>query len=105
MEKRQRKEERRAFLRNLKRIRSHGHCRKVEYNLIGMLLLLLSSVIYHSEWIQRVVMENPGHPFGLIPLFSDNELLARLKEKVCICFFLTIFLFNYISNHCISGNR
>ena len=60
-----------------------AHSENLEINPTGMLLLLLPSIIHHSEWIKSVVRDFPGHPFSLIPLFTENELLLRLKEKVC----------------------
>ena len=48
----------------------------------GMLLLLLASVIHHSDWLQNIVTGDSGHPFSLIPLLNHPDLLVRLKAKV-----------------------
>jgi hypothetical protein len=49
---------------------------------MALLLRVLPSVIYHSDWIMDQVRENPGHPFSAIPLLNNEALLARLKPLV-----------------------
>ncbi len=49
---------------------------------MALLLRVLPSVIYHSDWIMDQVRENPGHPFSAIPLLNNEALLAWLKPLV-----------------------
>ena len=44
----------------------------------GLLLFVLSSLIYHSPWLVKIVTRKPGHPFALIPLLNKSELLKRM---------------------------
>ena len=50
-------------------------------NPTGLLLMVLASVTCHSLWISEIIVKNPGHPFSLIPLMSNPELLERLRKK------------------------
>ena len=50
----------------------------------GSLLFVLASVIYHSKWFQNWFTVQPGHPFCLMPLLNNPELLSRLKLKVTL---------------------
>ena len=54
------------------------------YNPTGLLLRLLASIIYHSDWITQVANKNSQHPFLCIPLLNNPELLLCLKAKVTI---------------------
>ena len=47
----------------------------------GLLLMVLASVVYHSNWMSGIVTRKPGHPFSLIPLLNHPELLERLKIR------------------------
>ena len=49
---------------------------------MALLLRVLPSVIYHSDWIMDQVRQNLGHPFSAIPLLNNKALLARLKPLV-----------------------
>ena len=48
----------------------------------GLLLLLLASVVFHSEDIVSFCSKIPGHPFMSLPLFQDRQLLATLQDLV-----------------------
>ena len=48
----------------------------------GLLLHILPSVIWHSEWLLKVAREIPGHPFNDIPLLQNRQLLMDLKAMV-----------------------
>ena len=48
----------------------------------GLMIRLLASVVYHSDWILEVGNKNAGHPFLFIPILQHPDLLLRLKEKV-----------------------
>jgi hypothetical protein len=45
----------------------------------GMLLRVLPSIIYHSEWLADQARYIPGHPFATIPLLNNTKLLSWLK--------------------------
>jgi hypothetical protein len=45
----------------------------------GLLSLLLASMVYHSDWLYSVCANHPGHPFQLLPVLNDEELLLELK--------------------------
>lgn len=51
---------------------------------IGLLVRVLASVTYSSDWLREVTVANRRHPFSTIPLLQNPELLQRLKEKVTI---------------------
>ena len=46
-----------------------------DHNPTGVLLRVLASVIYHSDWIKEVGNQTPGHPFLCILLLNNPELL------------------------------
>jgi hypothetical protein len=50
----------------------------------GVLVMCLASVVYHSDFLKQIAAETPGHPFDLIPLLSNPELLNDLKELVTL---------------------
>ena len=50
----------------------------------GLLLFVLASVFYHSEWVQSQVTKQPGYPFSLIPFLNHPGLLNELKLKVSL---------------------
>ena len=50
----------------------------------GVLLGVLASVIYHSDWIISIANQSGGYPFSCILLLNHPELLLCLKEKVTI---------------------
>jgi hypothetical protein len=50
----------------------------------GLLLLCLAAVVYQSNWLKKVIHENPGHPFGNIPILQNETLLCELKELVTV---------------------
>ena len=47
----------------------------------GILLRVLSSIIYHNDWIKEAANKTAGCPFLCIPLLHNPELLIHLKEK------------------------
>ena len=50
---------------------------------IGVLVRLLASVTYASDWLRETAAKsNPGHPFFAVPLLQNPELLSCLKAKV-----------------------
>ena len=51
---------------------------------IAVLVRVLASVTYASNWLLEASGLHRGHPFGAIPLLQNPELLRRLKEKVTI---------------------
>jgi hypothetical protein len=52
---------------------------------IGVLVRLLASVTYASDWLRETAAKsNPGHPFFAVPLLQNPELLSRLKAKVTV---------------------
>ena len=50
----------------------------------ALLLFVLASVIYHSEWLHNWVIVQPGHTFCLMPLRNNTEILSQLKLKVTL---------------------
>jgi len=52
--------------------------------IINVLLLLLASIVYHSEWLFEVANGNSNHPFNTIPVLQRPELLDKLKELVTL---------------------
>ncbi|KAL9181723.1 hypothetical protein ACHAXT_012066 [Thalassiosira profunda] len=46
----------------------------------GLLSLLLASMVHHSDWIQGIKAKHPDHPFGMLPLLDEPELLKELKD-------------------------
>jgi len=55
-----------------------------EVDPIGVLLLCLASVVWHSDFLKATAAASPGHPFSMIPLLSNPELLRDLKELVTL---------------------
>jgi hypothetical protein len=49
-----------------------------------VLLICLVPVVHHYDFLETVAAETPGHPFDLIPLFSNPTLLSNLKELVTL---------------------
>ena len=50
----------------------------------GILLLLLASIVYHSEFLLSFIAANSAHPFLSIPVLQRIDLLNKLKEMVTI---------------------
>ena len=50
----------------------------------GLLKLLLASIVWHSDWLDKKRAADPQHPFAGIPILNDSELLAALKLEVTI---------------------
>ena len=50
----------------------------------GILLLMLASMIYHSDWMLERIARDPSHPFQGIPILHRPELLGKLKELVTL---------------------
>ena len=58
-------------------INTWGHC-----GIGNMLLLLLASMVYHSEFLLGYMA--PGHNFTAIPILHRDELLQELKKLVTL---------------------
>ena len=50
----------------------------------GLLLLLLASMVHHSDWLIGICSRYPSHPFHSLPLLNDNQLLTELKRLVTL---------------------
>ena len=48
----------------------------------GVLLRALASVIHHFDWIQQVAQVSTDHPFNVIPLFFQTQLVNELKQHI-----------------------
>jgi hypothetical protein len=53
-------------------------------NSIRVLLCVLASVTYASDWLLTTSGRYPGHPMSAVPLHQNPELLIRLKTKITI---------------------
>ena len=62
--------------------RMYGVIITVHPSSIAILVRLLASVAYASDWILATTARIQGHPFSAIPLLQTPELLIRLKAKV-----------------------
>lgn len=51
-------------------------------NSIAVLVWVLASVTYASDWLLATSGRYPGHPLSAVPLLQSPDLLSRLKEKV-----------------------
>ena len=51
---------------------------------IAVLVRVLASVTYASDWLLETSARHRGHPFAAIPLLQNQQLLLRLKAKVTI---------------------
>jgi hypothetical protein len=49
---------------------------------IGVLVRVLASVVFASDWLAATSGRHAGHPFLAVPLLQNPELLLRLKTKV-----------------------
>ena len=54
------------------------HC-DTEHDPTGVLRLLLASIVYHSDWLNKQRQKNPRHPFAGIPILNDPDLLKALE--------------------------
>lgn len=52
--------------------------------IMNVLLLLLASMVYHSEWLLGFVAGNSRHPFQGIPILQRPALLVELKKLVTL---------------------
>lgn len=50
----------------------------------GVLLLCLASVVWHSDFLRETTTAHPGHPFAMIPIMGNPDLLRDLKELVTL---------------------
>jgi hypothetical protein len=50
----------------------------------GILLLLLASMVYHSEFLITQIAKNSKHPFQSIPILQQQDLLSQLKDLVTL---------------------
>ena len=53
-------------------------------NSIAVLVRLLASVAFASDWLLASSALHPGHPLSAVPLLQNPELLNRLKTKITI---------------------
>ena len=60
----------------------YGDLLKSHPNSISMLLLCLTSVVYHIDFIRDVIDRNPGHLFSTLPILQYKELLEKLSELI-----------------------
>ena len=51
---------------------------------IAVMVRLLASVIYASDWLLDIAAKNPGHPFSSLTILHNPELLSHLKGKVTL---------------------
>ena len=51
---------------------------------IAVLVRVLASVTYASDWLLATSGRYPGHPLSAVPLLQNPMLLVRLKDKVTI---------------------
>ena len=49
-----------------------------------LLVRLLASLIYHEDYLQKVVTAIPSHPFSSIPILNNIELTTYLKKFISI---------------------
>jgi len=52
--------------------------------LAGIFLLLLASIVYHSEFLLQHTAEKSAHPFLDIPILQRTELLEKLRSLVTL---------------------
>jgi hypothetical protein len=50
----------------------------------GMLLFCLASVVWNSDFLKQTAAADSEHPFNMIPLLSNPDLLKDLKELVTL---------------------
>ena len=50
----------------------------------GIFLLLLASIVYHSEFLSKYTAEKLAHPFLDIPILQRTELLGKLRNLVTV---------------------
>ena len=62
-------------------LRNHAN---TDHDPTGILTLLLASIVYHADFMNKTRMNNPAHPFGKIPILNDHEPLAALREEVTL---------------------
>lgn len=56
-----------------------------EMNVVGLLLRVLPSLIYHSDFLLETIRAaNAGHAFSKLSILHQPELLAELKELVTL---------------------
>jgi hypothetical protein len=53
-------------------------------NSIAVLVRLLASVAFASDWLLASSALRPGHPLSAVPLLQSPELLNRLKSKITV---------------------
>ena len=52
-------------------------------NIIGILLRFLACMVHHSDYlITTIISKNPANKLNQIPIFTDKDLLDRLKKLV-----------------------
>ena len=58
--------------------------RDTQHDPTGLLQLMLASLVFHSDWLNKQRANNPRHPFASIPILNDVDLLKALKEEVTL---------------------
>jgi hypothetical protein len=53
-------------------------------HLTGVLLLLLASIVYHSDFLRSFHESDQQHGFGNIKILDDNKLLVKLKALLSV---------------------
>ena len=48
----------------------------------ALLIRVLASIVYHSDALMEVAVQKPSHPFLMIPILQDQNLLEKLKKLV-----------------------
>ena len=51
-------------------------------NPTALCLLLLASIVYHSNWLKSTAAKGEAYPFQLITLLSHEKLLDNLRRKI-----------------------
>jgi hypothetical protein len=53
-----------------------------EHSVKGILLLCLASMVHHSDFLKSYVAKDLRHPFSLIPILNNDDLLGKLKKAL-----------------------
>ena len=52
------------------------------HGVTSLLLLCLASVVHHSDYLREEIAKMPSHPFSLVPILNNDQLLNELKKLV-----------------------
>ena len=53
-------------------------------NDISLLLLLIGSIIYHSDFLKGIISKNPGHVLGNMCILNNTDLLDKQKHLITV---------------------